>query len=220
MRVGLAWLFVVALAGCRWGFDDVARPPSDDAPSDDARDSAMPVIDAPPIAGGTDLRLVVVSDEYGSDRIGTPIPGATVLVDRGAGLERSQTDAAGIAQLAAAGVRACHVVVKGELGWRIYTLVAPRAGTIELGGRPASNLARNMTFTVPDDGALSYTLRVLSHCATPPTYGGTRQLPVEYDSRCEGQTGHVVAFALPSVAGAMPRYLDAGDVRWSTARPT
>ncbi len=202
MRGGLAWL-IVALVGCRLGFDERPRPPGDGAPGDDG---ALPA--------ATDVELIVVSDEYGSDVRGTPIPGATVLVDRGAGLERSVTDAAGVARFAAAGVLAAHVAVNGELGWRIYTLVAPRPGTIELGGRPAVNLGGSTTFELPDSGAATYSLRVFAHCATPPL-STAPTLSISYDLACEGRVLPVIAFAFPPKNGA-PEFLAPGSVGFSS----
>jgi hypothetical protein len=200
---GARFVLVIALAGCgRLGFRDVADAPGDgERPTDPEH-----------------LTLVVVSDEYGSDRIGTPIPGATVLVDRGAGrgagLERSVTDDQGTARFAIAGVVACHVVFKGDLGWRLYTIVAPRAGTIELGGRPEVGINLRMTFALPTSAtAGDYTIRVDEHCGRAAYVSGP-SVQLEFDHACLGKPERVLAFARNSATDV---YLDAGEVTLADA---
>jgi phage tail protein X len=189
---------IIALAGCgRLGFEDRGAPPWDGPLPDDP----------------DHLTLVVTSDEYGGDAIGTPIPGATVLVDRGSGLERSVTDGQGTARFPIAGLVACHVVFKGDLGWRVYTLVAPRSGTIELGSRPQISANLRMTFPVPLDSlAGDFTVRIPEHCGSAAYYG-TPPVSIDYDRACEGKPERVIAFARsPSGSGSPDRYLDGGDV--------
>lgn len=191
----LAW--IIALAGCgRLGFEDRGGPPGD---------GQVPDPD--------NITLVVTSDEYGSDAIGTPIPGATVLVDRGSGLERSVTDGQGTARFPVAGVVACHVVFKGELGWRVYTMVAPHAGTIELGSRPQLSENLRMTFSIPDDNtAGDFTVRVPEHCGRAAYYGAP-QVSVDYGRACEGKPERVIAYVRPLSGSGLPDlYLDAGAV--------
>jgi hypothetical protein len=195
-RVALA----IALAGCgRVGFQDIAGPAGGDAGSD--------------AATGDTVTLVVTSDEYLAEPAGLPIAGATVLVERGTGTDRLVTDATGRAQFAAAGVTACHVIYKSSIGWRGYTVQPPPAGTIELGSRPAFNLNRSITFTLPPSGGASdYTVRLPGHCAFPP-YSGSPSVFVQYDPACDGATVHAVGFVRAPVGSGMPdSYLDAGMV--------
>ncbi len=183
----------------RVGFSDIAGPTGSDAGTD--------------AAAGDTVTLVVTSDEYLGEPAGTPVAGATVLVERSAGTDRMVTDATGRAQFAAAGVIACHVIYQSSIGWRGYTVQPPPAGTIELGSRPAFNLNLGITFALPTSaGAGDYTVRLPGHCAFPP-YSGSPSVSFDYDPACDGATVHAVGFARAQVGSGMPdRYLDAGMV--------
>lgn len=184
MRVWVLW---VVLAGCRIGFD---RLPGDDV-ADDIADPGM-----------TEVR--VLSDAYADDPAGAPITGATVLVDRGAGIvERLQTGADGSARFVADGVAFVHAVHHGDLGWRVYTVAAP-SGVIELGGRPGALAEHTMTVLLPDDGATDYQLTIPTRCGFPAPIGGAKVV-LSYAAACEGQT--VRALAVEHRLSE-PRYLD------------
>lgn len=190
----------IALAGCgRVGFSDIAGLTGSDA--------------GPDVATGDTVTLVVTSDEYLSEPAGTPIAGATVLVERSAGTDRMVTDATGRAQFAAAGVIACHVIYKSSIGWRGYTVQPPPAGTIELGSRPATNQNHSFTLALPANASASdYTVRLPEHCGSPP-YDGSPSVQFTYDPACEGATVHAVGFVRTQVGSGLPDlYLDAGMV--------
>jgi hypothetical protein len=187
----------IALAGCgRVGFQDIAGPAGGDAGSD--------------ATTGDTVTLVVTSDEYLAEPAGTPIAGATVLVERGTGTDRLVTDATGHAQFAVAGVIACHVIYKSSIGWRGYTVQPPPAGTIELGGRLAFNQNHSITLALPpSSGATEYTVRLPESCGSPPLTSGTN-VQFTYAPACEGAAVHAVGFAFG--AGVADRYLDAGMI--------
>lgn len=194
-----SFALAIALAGCgRVGFQDIAGSTGGDAGS---------------AATGDTVTLVVTSDEYLAEPAGMPIAGATVLVERSAGTDRLMTDATGRVQFAAAGVIACHVIYHSSIGWRGYTVQPPPAGTIELGGRPAFNQNRSITFALPASaGASDYTVRLPEHCAFPP-YSGSPSVQFTYAPACEGATVHAVGFVRTQVGSGLPDlYLDAGMV--------
>jgi len=185
----------IALAGCgRFGFANMPGPPDDGEPPEM-------------------ITLVVTSDEYGSDKIGTPISGATVLVEHADGVasDRLVTDGTGTAQFPAAGVTASHVVFKGELGWRLYTVAIAHAGTIELGSRPEAGGLHRMSFTLPSNASTSYTVRVPQRCASPAQFSSP-SVTLDYAAECEGQAVRVIAFSRTSAANPRDVYLDAGRV--------
>ena len=189
----------IAVAGCgRLGFGELAGRGVDGG------------IDGP---AGELVTLVVTSDQYLAEPAGTPIAGATVLVERSGGTDRLTTDAAGIARFPAAGVIACHAIYKSELGWRGYSVTAPPAIRIELGGRPAGSPTHGMTLTLPPSAtASSFTVRLPEHCASPPLYGAS-SMDLSYDVACEGTTPRVIGFALPVSGSQNPDlYLDGGLV--------
>ena len=207
MRTGLAAFGVgvglglgLGLAGCgRLGFTEAPAP-------DDGGDGA---------AGDT-VTVVVTSDQYLAEPAGRPIAGATVLVERAGGTDRLATNAAGIARFRATGALACHVIYKGDLGWRGYTVEPPvmaAAATIELGSRPASNPSHNVTFALPGNAnAASFTVRLPARCAFPGT-SSSPAVPTPFDATCEGTAVHAFGFALPaSGSGSPDLYVDAGTV--------
>lgn len=188
---------LLALAGCgRLGFQE--KPAPDDA------------------TGGDTVTVIVTSDEYLAEPAGKPIANATVLVERAAGTDRLTTDATGTARFPATGALACHVIYKGDLGWRGYTVAPPlmgRSSTIELGSRPASNPSHNITFALPDDAnAASFTVRLPAHCAFPPS-SGSSSVSIPYEAACERASVHAYAFALAPTGTTQPdEYIDAGMV--------
>lgn len=161
------------------------------------------------VISGDAIKLIVTSDEYLAEPAGQPIAGAAVLIERGGAVERMTTDDTGTALFAAAGVTAYHVIYQADLGWRIYTAAAPRAGTFELGGRPAFDLGHRMTLLIPGGGAAdSYAVALPARCATlmpsqEPTF------TFDYNRACSGSAVPVIAFRLPP---ATPEYVDAGLV--------
>lgn len=120
---------------------------------------------------GDTITLVVASDASATDPAGTPLAGATMLIERAGGTERIATDATGSARFSAAGVTAWHVALRQGQGWRIYTMVGPPSGTIELGHRPASGPDHTMKFVVPDNGSSNFWLHLPESCAFPPKEG-------------------------------------------------
>jgi len=190
MRSGL--VMAVALAGCRLGFDQRVSDGS-------AIDDTAPMIE-----------LRVVSDAYAAEPAGKPIAGATVLADRGAGLERSLTDNTGAAQIAADGLVALHVVFNTELGWRIYTLAAPRPGIVELGGRTGPEPTRRMTFALPDNGGMGYGMLVPERCGFVPS-STTARVALDYNASCDGQAVHVIAVSSDLITSDTV-YIDGGTV--------
>lgn len=191
----VAWA-IVALAGCRLGFDRIA-------PGGDAGDDA---------AAGDAVELRLVTDAYGNDAAGQPIAGATVLVDRGHGLERSMTDADGAARIPIADLAAIHVVFRGELGLRVYSVIAPPPGPIELGGRPGAAGFRQAAVRLPDTMATEYTARIAEHCATLDGGGSGFVVAISLAPECDGQARHVVGFQIPVSSGVYSEYLDGGVV--------
>lgn len=198
-RSCLALVIAIALAGCgRLGFED-ARGRGIDGGID--------------VAPGAAVTLVVTSDQYLAEVAGTPVAGATVLVERSGGTERLATDATGTVRFAAAGVIACHVIYKSEIGWRGYTVAAPPAGvTIELGSRRASSPTHDMTFALPPtDSAAAFTVRLPEHCATPGPQS-TPSVDLPYEVACEGKKVRLIGYALAPAGSGPDSYLDAGTV--------
>jgi hypothetical protein len=153
--------------------------------------------------------VIVMSDEYLAEPAGRPISGATVLIERDGAVMRIVTDDLGTARFAAVGVRAYHVVYRGELGWRIYTAAAPRPGTFEYGGRPAFNLSHRMTLSIPGGGAAdSFAVTLPDRCAVLVA-SPSPNFTFDYNPVCSGDAVRVLAFRLPPQA---PEYLDAGLV--------
>jgi hypothetical protein len=188
----------IALAGCgRFGFQAATGP--GDGGDDDTGGIGGP--------GGNAITLRVVSDETMAQPAGQPIAGATVVVERDGAVERLATDAQGIARFAAAGVVACHVALRSELGWRIYTVGEPH-GTIELGGRRAFNLDHSMTIHVPDDGSSDFTVHVSEHCAFPPFSGP--EVTFSYNPDCEGKPTRAIVYGRS--AGGRDVFFDAGPI--------
>jgi hypothetical protein len=180
-----------ALAACgRVAFQPAAGPEDDESP-------------------GETITVIVTSDEYLAEPAGQPIRGATVLIERDGAVERTATDGAGTARFAAAGVSVYHVVYKADLGWRIYTAAAPRAGTFEYGGRSAFNLSQQMTLSIPGGAAAdSFALTLPDRCATVLP-SPSPSFTFDYNAVCSGEAVRVIAFRLPPSA---PEYLDAGLV--------
>ncbi|HEX7841386.1 MAG TPA: hypothetical protein VF469_28100 [Kofleriaceae bacterium] len=194
-----AWLaLALALAGCgRLGFEPVEGLRQDGG-SD--------------VPAGDLVTIVVTSDQYLAEVAGTPIAGATVLVERSGGPDRLMTDASGMAQFSAAGAIACHVVYKSDLGWRGYTVAAPLAGTIELGSRLATSPTHGMTFVLPASGNPSqFTVQFPSHCVTPSP-SSTPSVAISYNAACEGTQGRLIGYALASAGTGPDLYVDAGLV--------
>ncbi|HEX7841387.1 MAG TPA: hypothetical protein VF469_28105 [Kofleriaceae bacterium] len=186
----------IVLAGCgRVGFQDVGSGSGGDGGGGGTGDT---------------ITLVLASDASSSGPAGTPLAGATVLIERAGGTDRIATDATGTAQFSAAGVVAWHVAIRQGQGWRIYTMVGPPSGTIELGRRPDSGTNHTMTFVVPDNGSSSFWLHLPEACGFPPKEGSAT-FTLGYDPACEGKTTRVIAFTRPPNA-AQDRYLDAGAV--------
>jgi hypothetical protein len=190
MKVALA----IALAGCgRLGFDELV---DDDSPD-------------------TDMITLVVRD-YALDpqSRGPPVPGATVLVDRGSGFERFVTDDQGIVQVPAPGVVALHAAFRFGPFWQIYTIVAPPSGVIELGNRNVSTRDQRMIFTLPDTGVRgfdnAFRIEIPQSCAGQ-LWSMTPTLDIDYGSVCEGKAMRAIAYSwLPD--GSKETYLDIGDV--------
>lgn len=195
------WLaLAIALAGCgRLGFQEIAGHSGDDAGG---------------VTSDT-ITVVVTGDESSTDPAGMPIEGATVIVERSAGVDRKVTDATGSAAFPAAGVLACHVAFATAQGWRVYTMVAPPGGRIELGGRPSLDPSRDhaMKFTVPDNGSGDFWLHFPEHCGYSPKYGSAT-FTQGYDPACEGKAAHVIAYTRPT-GTTQDRYLDAGSVTFA-----
>jgi hypothetical protein len=199
-RLALAVL-VSGAAGCgRVGFQELSGHGGDDD------------------GGAADhtVALTVTSDQSASAPAGAPIAGATVMIQRAAGAasERLTTDATGSARFAADGVVAFHVAYHAGASWRVYTVAAPPAGAITLGGRPlAAAFSHAMTFAVPDNGSSNFWLHLGAACAIS-TKEGSASFRLDYAAGCEGTTTHVIAFT--TAAGtSQDRYIDAGSVTLS-----
>jgi len=198
MMIGRLALAVL-VAGCgRVGFQELAGHAGGD---DDGG------------AADTTIALVVTSDATSTGPAGAPIAGATVIVQRtaGAASDRLTTDAGGGVRFAADGVVAFHVAYHAGASWRVYTVAAPPAGPIALGGRPeATALSHAMSFALPDNGSSNFWLHLGAACAIPPKEGSA-SFTLAYAAECEGTTTHVVAFTT-APGTTQDRYIDVGDV--------
>ncbi len=198
----IAWrlsAIAVALAGCgRIHFDD-----REDAGAGDAG------------ADGTAGAMVSVEVLTDSDAAvsGMPVVGADLVIERAGGLvERTVTDAAGNAQIAAPTPTTFHVVYPiAGMKARLYTIQAATAGaTIRLGGRSPSGSSHDMTLLVAANSAGdTYSATGPDACAISTS--GSTTLAVAYDVMCEGRTVHMYGEA-HDMSGTFAHFTDLGPI--------
>jgi hypothetical protein len=199
----IAWL--LALAGCgRYGFSD--KPGGHDIIIDGgASDSS---------AAMNSIRLTLMTDSAGAQNAGLPIPGATVLIDRGTGaLERLTTDDTGAVSLRPDGIVAYHVLYGGgDNPWRLYTIATGALGPITLGGNGFTS-GGTMTLNVPAVTNGEFSLNIPGRCGGQTSHGN--KIPIDYTAECEGQTVRAVCFETTDFSTW--KYLDVGTVKLANA---
>jgi hypothetical protein len=190
---------LLALASCgRYGFSD--NPSTSDGGGG-----------ADTTAATESLRLLVTTDSAGAQNAGLPIPGATVLVDRGTGaLERLTTDGSGAISLQPDGIVAYHVLYGTKDVWRLYTVATGALGPITLGGNGFQS-GGTMTLNLPAVSQGDFTLNLPERCG--PQVGSSNRMSVQYTAECEGQTVRALCFETTDFTTW--KYLDIGTLKLS-----
>jgi hypothetical protein len=196
------YALLLALAGCRFGFSETPGVFVDGGASDSGAADATAATDS--------VRLILTTDSAGAQNAGLPIPGATVLVDRGTGaLERLTTDGTGTVSLRSDGIVAYHVLYGSmDNGWRLYTVATGALGPITLGGNGFQS-GGTMSLNVPAVSQGDFNLNVPERCGTQ--VGDTPPIAIKYTAECEGQTVRAVCFVTTDFDTW--RYLDVGAIK-------
>jgi hypothetical protein len=192
--LGAKVLLVLAVAGCRGGFDRLTDGMGDDDGADEP------------------ITVTVMSDE-GFGTPAAPVRRATVLIERDGVIDQLVTDDAGLARFPSDDVTAFHIVYQNNTDWRIYTIAVPELHAVELGGRSMFVVDRSMTVVVPQGprGTIDlFAATVPERCGGSTGTQSTSTLRLNFRSRCDGMPTRMLVFGF--VDGRSTAYIDAGNV--------